>query len=79
MLKIKANDSVSIVQVENTDGYDGHSLRAFAYFGNQMPEIQHKLSKKDMPGKFYEVNINGQKEYYHESDIPDEIKRNLGL
>jgi DNA polymerase-1 len=22
-----------------TDGYDGHSLRAFAYFGNQMPDI----------------------------------------
>lgn len=23
-----------------TDGYDGHSLRAFAYFGDQMPDIQ---------------------------------------
>lgn len=22
-----------------TDGYDGHSLRAFSYFGNQMPDI----------------------------------------
>lgn len=23
-----------------TDGYDGHSLRAFAYYGDQMPDIQ---------------------------------------
>ncbi|WP_199097265.1 DNA polymerase [Dyella sp. ASV21] len=23
-----------------TDGYDGHSLRAYAYFGNQMPDIE---------------------------------------
>lgn len=22
------------------DGYDGHSLRAYAYFGNQMPDIE---------------------------------------
>lgn len=23
-----------------TDGYDGHSMRAFAYFGDQMPDIK---------------------------------------
>lgn len=26
-----------------TDGYDGHSLRAFAYFGDQMPDIQNTV------------------------------------
>lgn len=26
-----------------TDGYDGHSLRAYAYFGNQMPDIDPNL------------------------------------
>lgn len=29
----------SIKRVGNTDGYDGHSLRAYAYFANQMPDI----------------------------------------
>ena len=26
-----------------TDGYDGHSLRAFAYFGEQMPDIENTV------------------------------------
>ena len=26
-------------KVGRTDGYDGHSLRAFAYFGDSMPDI----------------------------------------
>lgn len=26
-------------EVGNTSGYDGHSLRAFFYFGDQMPDI----------------------------------------
>ena len=26
-----------------TDGYDGHSLRAFSYFGDQMPDIQNTV------------------------------------
>lgn len=29
----------SIKRVGNTDGYDGHSLRAYAYWGDQMPDI----------------------------------------
>ena len=29
----------SIEKVSRTTGYDGHSLRAFAYFGSQMPDI----------------------------------------
>ena len=29
----------SVQKVGNTDGYDGHSLRAFAYFGDQMTGI----------------------------------------
>jgi DNA polymerase I len=29
----------SIKRVGQTDGYDGHSLRAHAYFGEQMPDI----------------------------------------
>lgn len=29
----------SVKKVGNTDGYDGHSLRAFAYWGELMPDI----------------------------------------
>lgn len=32
MLNINSTDSVNIVQVENTSGYDGHALRAYNYF-----------------------------------------------
>ena len=39
MLEIKSSDELNIVQVENTQGYDGHCLRAFSYFGDQMPDI----------------------------------------
>lgn len=29
-----------------TDGYDGHSLRAFAYFGDRMPDIRQAVGKR---------------------------------
>ena len=32
MLEIKSGDTVSIKQIENTPGFDGHSLRAAKYF-----------------------------------------------
>jgi DNA polymerase-1 len=38
-VEIPAGASFSIKKVGNTDGYDGHSLRAFAYFRDQMPDI----------------------------------------
>lgn len=39
-LEIPAGAKVrSVKKVGNTDGYDGHSLRAFAYFGDQMTGI----------------------------------------
>lgn len=39
MLEIKSSDDLSIVRVENTQGFDGHCLRAYAYFGDRMPDI----------------------------------------
>lgn len=39
MLEIKSTDTISIKQIPNTPGYDGHSLRAFSYFGDQMPDM----------------------------------------
>lgn len=42
-----------------------------------MPDISHKMSRLTESGKFYKVTINGKVEYYHESDMPEDIKRNL--
>ena len=39
MLEIKTTDSISIIQVENTSGYDGHCLRTYNYWKDQMPDI----------------------------------------
>lgn len=39
MLKLNASDQLSIVQVENTAGFDGHCLRAAYYFRDQLPHI----------------------------------------
>ena len=38
-----------------------------------MPEISYKMSKLNESGKFYKVTIDGKVEYYHESDMPDDI------
>lgn len=46
-----------------TDGYDGHSLRAHSYFGDQMPDIQIFDS-----GKAFKVIFeDGTEEIFHES------------
>ena len=38
-LDIPSGVSIEIKKVGTTDGYDGHCLRAHAYFGDQMPDI----------------------------------------
>lgn len=38
-IKISTTAKVSIKKIGQTDGYDGHCLRAYAYFGEQMPDI----------------------------------------
>ena len=54
-----------------TDGYDGHCLRAYSYFGSQMPDITKKIKKAKLPGKFYKItHDDGEIEYVHESDLP---------
>ena len=79
MLKINSSDKVSIKRLPDTEGFDGHSLRAYYYWKDKMPEINHKMSRLNESGKFYKVTINGKTEYYHESDMPENIKRNLGI
>ena len=38
-LSITSNDQFTIKQTGKTPGYDGHSLRAYFYFKDQMPDI----------------------------------------
>lgn len=47
MLNIFVEDRISALITKDPNklsvylyGYDGHSLRAYAYFGNQMPDIE---------------------------------------
>lgn len=40
MLEISSSDTVEIEQIENTKGYDGHCLRAYSYFKDQLPDIE---------------------------------------
>lgn len=42
-----------------TEGFDGHSMRAFKYFGDQMPDIQAAVAKADMATTFW-VNEAGE-------------------
>lgn len=39
MLKINSSQKISMKYEGQTKGYDGHSLRAYGYFGDQMPDI----------------------------------------
>lgn len=47
-----------------SDGYDGHCLRALAYFGDQMPDIE--LCPEDAVA--YEAIINGEPVYFHSEE-----------
>jgi len=56
MLSIKSTDVVSVTQVPNTQGFDGHSLRAAYYFRDQLPDIVlddpysvNRLKREDHP------------------------------
>ena len=52
-----------------TDGYDGHSLRAFAYFGSDMPLIRVSEGKRS-----FRLNQGGKTHLLLEGDeleLPD--------
>ena len=42
-LDIQDSDSFTIKEVGKTDGFDGHSLRAYSYFGDEMPDIENTV------------------------------------
>ena len=67
MLKITKQDEVSIEYIGNTDGFDGHCLRAYSYWKNLMPDITAQLDEIHKEGKVYKVTYNdGSVEYLNE-------------
>ena len=55
-----------------TDGYDSHSLRSFAYFGNQMKDVRQLEPKQQL--RTFKVSIDGQDYFLIEGDelkLPD--------
>ena len=49
-----------------TDGFDGHCLRAYAYFGDQMPDVE--MAPKG--AECYTANVGGADIYFHsEEDV----------
>lgn len=52
-LDIPSGATITVKKVGKTDGYDGHCLRAYKYFGNQMPDID--------PNSVYSINSIEQK------------------
>lgn len=47
-----------------TDGYDGHSLRAFAYFGDQMPKILQSKGRQ-----VFKITIGEEVHHLFEGDL----------
>lgn len=43
-IDVPDNADISLEKVAQTDGYDGHSLRAFSYFGDRMSDIVDTVS-----------------------------------
>ena len=49
--------------------FDGHCLRAFSYFSDQMPDIVAELEEVKKPGKVYKVELeDGSIKYLNESN-----------
>ena len=68
-VEIPSGAKVSIKEVGMTDGYDGHSLRAFAYFGSNMPLIRVSEGKRS-----FRLNQGGKTHLLLEGDeleLPD--------
>lgn len=52
-----------------TDNYDGHCLRSFSYYKEQMPDIEEKMKYADRDCKYFKVTLDdGTVEYFCEED-----------
>ena len=69
VIEIPPDAQITIKKTGRTDGYDGHSLRAFAYFGSDMPLIRVSEGKRS-----FRLNQGGKTHLLLEGDeleLPD--------
>lgn len=52
-VKIPSGAKVSIKKIGQTKGYDGHCLRAFSYFIDEMPDIEDTVDSINRIKKEY--------------------------
>ena len=64
MVEIPADARFTIRKTGRTDGYDGHSLRAHAYFGDQMPDIEVAPEG----ARCFKATAGGKELFFHEQE-----------
>ena len=51
------------------ENYDGHCLRSYSYYTEQMPDIEAKMKYADKEGKYFKVTLDdGTVKYFYEDD-----------
>lgn len=56
-----------------TEGYDGHSFRAFYYFGDQMPDIELAPANSVC----YVANVGGTDVYFHSEEVVEYLSTQM--
>ena len=60
-VEIPAGAEFSIKKIGQTQGYDGHCLRAFTYFADEMPDIENTVESINSIKKKYPVQRQDSK------------------
>ena len=66
-------DQISIKQIENTPGFDGHCLRAAAYFAENMRDIEIAPDNADT----YSAVVDGETIYFHSEEEIDYLGKTM--
>lgn len=64
MLEINSSDIIIITKLADAPSYDGHSLRAQAYFSEAMPDIE----RAPVGAKCYKAMLGTKEIYFHEHE-----------
>lgn len=64
MLEISITDSIFITKLPDAPSFDGHGLRAQAYFGELMPDIE----RAPIGAKCYRAMLGTKEIYFHEHE-----------
>lgn len=69
MLQLNFNEILDIAQIEDIPSYDGHCLRAYAYWPDQMMDIYEQLEYVKQHEHLIRIeHPNGNIEYLCEED-----------